>query len=155
MTRGRDRDILRTVAADLDDAREQFSTARRRDRARLREWIQTADQEAVRCEHDGPGALTQRCAAYHAEYEEQAQIVAAADAHAAAVRAEVAEPLIEQAAADGTDYLTVRERMWQAHHAPHPTGRFGKRQPPAPHAKPHRRTTPRRTRCADAGGTSH
>ncbi len=42
------------------------------------------------------------------------QAVAAADARAAQVRTEVATPLIEQAAVDGTVYLTGREWMWEA-----------------------------------------
>jgi hypothetical protein len=157
MTCGRDRNTLHVVAVDLDDAREQFTTALRRDRAdrglthatraardavdglvpagpvafvnaeraRLREQIRTADQEATRCEH-ALGALTQQSAAHHTAHEQQAQIVAAADAHAAAVRAVVAAPLIEQATADGTGYLAAQERMWQAHRA-HPTGWFGRR----------------------------
>ncbi|HEY8719988.1 AAA family ATPase [Pengzhenrongella sp.] len=158
MTRGRDRNTLQVVATDLDDARDQFITALRRDRAdrgltvatrvareavdglvpagpvafvnaeraRLREWIQTADQEAARCER-ARGALTQQRAAHHTEYEQQAQIVAAADTHVMRVRAELAAPLIEQATVDGTGYLTAQERTWQANRSPRATGRFGKR----------------------------
>jgi len=158
MTRGRHRNTLHVVAVDLDDARGQFTTALRRDRAdrgltaatraageavnglvpagpaafvnaeraRLREWIQTADHEAARWEH-ALGALTQQSAEHHAEYEQQAQIVATADAHVMHVRAEVVAPLIEQATADGTGYLNARERMWQANRALHATGRFGRR----------------------------
>lgn len=158
MTRGRHRNTLHVVAVDLDDAREQFTTALRRDhadrgltaatraageavnglvpagpvafvaaeRARLREWIQSADHEAARWEH-ALGALTQQSAEHHAEYEQQAQIVATADAHVMHVRAEVAAPLIEQATADGTGYLTAREPMWQANRTLHATGRFERR----------------------------
>jgi AAA domain len=158
MTRGRHRNTLHVVAVDLDDAREQFTTALRRDRAdrgltaatraageavnglvpagpaafvnaeraRLREWIQTADHEAARWEH-ALGALTQQTAEHHTEHEQQAQIVATADAHVMHVRAEVAAPLIEQATADGTGYLTARERRWQANRALHATGGFGRR----------------------------
>ncbi len=158
MTRGRHRNILHIVAADLDDAREQFTTALRRDRAdrglvaatrtareavdglvpagpvvfvntelaRLREWIRTADQEAARWEQAAT-ALTRQAAEHHTEYEQQAQIAATTDAHASRLRAEVAAPLIEQASADGTAYLSARERMWQANRALHPTGRFARR----------------------------
>lgn len=158
MTRGRHRNTLHVVAVDLDDAREQFTTALRRDRAdrgliaatrtareavdglvphgpvafvntelaRLREWIRTADQEATRWEQAAT-ALTRQAAEHHTEYEQQAQIVTSADAHLMDVRATVAAPLIEQASADGTAYLSARERMWQANRALHPTGRFARR----------------------------
>ena len=158
MTRGRHRNILHIVAADLDDAREQFTTALRRDRAdrglvaatrtareavdglvpagpvafvntelaRLREWIRTADQEAARWEQAAT-ALTRQAAEHHTEYEQQAQILADADTHASRVRAEVAAPLIGQASADGTAYLSARERMWHANRALHPTGLFARR----------------------------
>ncbi|WP_447924573.1 MobF family relaxase [Georgenia muralis] len=158
MTRGRHRNTLHVVAADLDDAREQFTTALRRDQAdrgltaatraageavnglvpagpvafvnaergRLREWIQTAHHEAAWWEH-ALGALTQQSAEHHSEYEHQAQIVATADAHVVHVRAEVAAPLIEQATADGTGYLTARRRMWQANRTLNATGRIGRR----------------------------
>lgn len=96
------------------------------ERARLRHLIQTAEQEAARCGHAW-GALTRQGTEQRAEDEQQAQIVAIADARAAAVRAEIAAPLIEQAAAGATAYLRAQERMWQANRAPHPAGLFGKR----------------------------
>jgi hypothetical protein len=158
MTRGRHRNTLHVVAADLDDAREQFTAALQRDRAdrgltdatraarvavdglvadgpvafvnteraRLREHIEVADREAARWEQ-ALGALTRQSAEHHAENELQAQVVAAADTHLLDVRAQVAGPLIEQATADGTGYLTVQERMWQANRALPTTRRFGKR----------------------------
>ena len=43
------------------------------------------------------------------------------------MRAEVATPLIEQAIADGTAYLTARQRMWEATAAHNHAGRLGKR----------------------------
>ncbi|NMM30984.1 MAG: AAA family ATPase, partial [Cellulomonas sp.] len=138
MTRGRHRNTLHTVATDLDDAREQFTTVLRRDRAdrglaaaaraarqvvdglvparpvafvnaeraRLREWIQAADHEAGRWEQ-ALGAFRQLSAVHHAEDDQQTQIVAVADARVVQVRAEVAAPLIEQANADGTNYLSA------------------------------------------------
>ncbi len=43
------------------------------------------------------------------------------------VRDTVGAPLIVRATADGADYLTAQERMWQAHRALSTTGRFGRR----------------------------
>ena len=158
MTRGRHRNTLHVVAADLDDAREQFTTALRRDRAdrglidatraardtinglvpagpvpfvnselaQLRQQIEVANREAARWEQ-GLSALTQQSAENHAEEQLQAHVAAAADAHLMDVRATVAAPLIGQATADGTAYLSARERMWHANRALHPTGRFARR----------------------------
>ncbi len=158
MTRGRHRNTLHVVAADLDDAREQFTTALQRDRAdrgltdatraaqhavvglvddgpvavvnaeraRLLERIEAADQEATRWE-GVLGALTRQNAEHRAEHERQTQAVAAADAHLARARAVVAAPLVGQASADGADYLSAQERMWQANRAPSAAGRFARR----------------------------
>ena len=158
MTRGRHRNTLHVVAADLDEAREQFTAALQRDRAdrgltdatraarvavdglvaagpvafvnteraRLREQIEVADREAARWEQ-ALRALTRQSAEHHAEKELQAHVVAAADAHLADVRAQVAAPLIKQATADGVVYLSAQERMWQANRALPTTRRFGKR----------------------------
>lgn len=158
MTRGRHRNTLHVVAVDLDDAREQVTTALQRDRAdrglsaatraageavhelvpagpaafvnaeraRLRAWIQTADHEAAGCKQ-ALGAHARQAAEHHTEYEQQAEIVARTDARLKHVRAEVAAPLIEQASAAGTGYLTARERMWQANRALRVASRFGRR----------------------------
>ncbi|WP_448073585.1 AAA family ATPase [Georgenia yuyongxinii] len=157
MTRGRTRNLLHVVATDLADARAQFTVALERDRAdrgltdatraaraavsglaplglavvnaeraRLRELVATADREAARLER-AMDALARQTAAHHTEHARQAQIVAAADTHLEAVRADVAAPLIEQAAADGAGYLTAQERMWQANRALAGSGRFGRR----------------------------
>jgi len=158
MTRGRHRNTLHVVATDLDDAREQFTTALRRDRAdrgltaatraarqvvdglvpagpvafvnaeraRLREWIQSADHEAARWEQ-ALGAFRQQSAEHHGEYERQAEVAAAADARVVQVRAEAAAPLVEQASADVTEFLAAQERTWQANRALDATGRFGRR----------------------------
>jgi len=158
MTRGRHRNTLHVVAADLDDAREQFTTALQRDRAdrglldatraatravsgllddgpvalvnaeraRLLERIEAAEQEANRWE-GVLGALTRHNAEHRAAREQQTEVVAAADAHLAHARAVVAAPLVEQATADGADYLSTQERMWQANRAPSAAGRFGRR----------------------------
>ena len=158
MTRGRHRNTLHVVAADLDDAREQFTTALQRDRAdrgltdatraarqavsglvddgpvalvnaeraRLRERIETAHQEAAHWEHV-LGALTRQSAEHSAAREQQTQVVAAADAHLAHARAVAAAPLLEQATADGTDYLAAQQRMWQANRATSTAGRFARR----------------------------
>lgn len=158
MTRGRDSDTLHVVAADRDEAREQFGAALQRDRAdrgltdathaahhavsglvadgpvafvnaeraRLREWIDVAEHEAARWEH-ALSALTRQSAAHRTEHEEQAQVVATADAHLMDVQAEVAEPLVAQATGEAVAYLAGRERMWQANRAVDATGRFGRR----------------------------
>ena len=96
------------------------------ERARLHEWIEVADREASRWEL-ALSALTRQTAEHHTDDEQQTQVVAAADAIAAQVRAEVAAPLIELATADGSDYLSARERMWQANRGLSATGRLGGR----------------------------
>ncbi len=158
MTRGRNRNTLHIVAADLDAAREQFAAALQRDRAdrgltnatraargavnglvaggpialvnteraRLREQIEVADREAARWER-ALSALARQSAEQRAEHEQQAHVVAAADAHLVDVRATVAAPLIELATADGAGYLSAQERMWRANRALITTGRFGGR----------------------------
>lgn len=92
----------------------------------LRERIEAADRVATRCEHI-LGALTRQSAEHRAESEQQAQIVAVADAHLTDARAEVATPLIEEATAADTGYLAAQERMWQANRALSATGRRGRR----------------------------
>ncbi len=126
MTRGQETNQLHIVAADPDDAREQFTAALERDRAdrglvaatqaareavtglvpdgpvalvnaertRLAERIERAEAQAGKWER-AVAALTHQAAQQQAERERQEQIVAAADAHAAEVRADVAAPLIE------------------------------------------------------------
>ncbi|GAB3039666.1 MobF family relaxase [Parafrigoribacterium mesophilum] len=158
MTRGRTRNRLHIVAADLDDAREQFILALERDRAdrglveatraaqgavkglatagpvklvttervRLTQQIGHAEQQAAKWEH-AIAALARQRDAHRAEYAEQQVMVAAADARAADVRAEVAAPLIERATADGTAYIETRERVWAATAARATAGRLGKR----------------------------
>ncbi|MBN9141183.1 MAG: AAA family ATPase [Micrococcales bacterium] len=80
------------------------------ERARLTERIEHAEREAAKWERAG-AALDRQRAEHRAESDEQRELVAAADARAADVRAEVAVPLIEQATADGTAYLDARARM--------------------------------------------
>lgn len=158
MTRGQETNRLHVVAADVDDAREQFVAALERDRAdrglvaateaareaivglvadgpvrvvntaraRLTEQIERADREAAKWEQ-AVTALDRQRVEQRAEADEQQEAVAAADARAAEVRAEVATPLIEQATADGTAYLTGRERMWEAQTAHGQAGRLRKR----------------------------
>lgn len=158
MTRGRGTNRLHIVAADLDDAREQFTAALERDRAdrglaaatqaareavagltangpvhlvnteraRLAEQIERADREAEKWERI-VAVLDRQRETHHAEASQQDQTVADALALAAEVRTEVAAPLIQQATADGTDYLTGRERMWRAQAAHGQAGRLRKR----------------------------
>ena len=96
------------------------------ERDRLRERIKEADQEAAMWE-EAHEALTRLSEEHRAENTQHAQIVAAADARLARTLAEVAAPLIEQATADGTGYLSTQERMWQANQALRAAGWFGKR----------------------------
>ncbi len=158
MTRGRTSNRLHIVAADLDDAREQFTAALERDRAdrglapatqaaraavaglvadgpvklvttaraRLAQWIEQAEQQAEKWER-AIAALDRQSAAHQAEYEQQQQLVATADAHAQKVQAEIAAPLVEQAAADGTAYRIARQKMWEATAIRDRGGRLGKR----------------------------
>jgi len=158
MTRGQETNRLHVVAADVDDAREQFTAALERDRAdrglvaatqaareavaglaadgpvrlvnaeraRLTQRIEHADRQAEKWERV-MAALDRQRAAHRAEADEQQEVVVAADARAAQVRAEVAAPLIEQATADGTAYLTSREWMWEAQTAHGQAGRLRKR----------------------------
>ncbi|HWL01684.1 MAG TPA: MobF family relaxase [Microbacteriaceae bacterium] len=158
MTRGQETNRLHVVAADVDDAREQFVVALERDRAdrgltaatqaareavaglaadgpvrlvnaeraRLTQRIEHADQQAEKWEQI-VAALDRQRATQRAESDEQQEAVTAADARAVQVRAEIAAPLIEQATADGTAYLTGRERMWEAQTARDQAGRLRKR----------------------------
>ena len=158
MTRGQETNRLHVVAADVDDAREQFVAALDRDRAdrglvaathaareavaglavdgpvrlvnaeraRLTEQIEHAERRAEKWEQVLTGLDRQR-QAHRAEADNQEEIVAAADARAAEVRAEVAAPLIEQAIADGTAYLAGWERMREAQAARSSAGRHRKR----------------------------
>ncbi len=145
LTRGQETNRLHLVAADMDDAREQFVAALERDRAdrglvaatqaareavaglavdgpvrlvnaeraRLAQRIEHADREAGRWEHIA-AALNGQAQQHRAEADEQQAILAAAEADAERMRAEVVAPLIEQATTDGTAYLTARRRAWEA-----------------------------------------
>ena len=158
MTRGRTSNRLHIVAADPDDACEQFTATLERDRAdrglaaatraaheaiqglttdgpvrlvtveraRLAQRIEHADRQAEKWER-AAAALARQRDEHRTKYTQQEELVAAADARAAHVRAEVATPLIEQAIADGTAYLTARQRMWEATAAHNHAGRLGKR----------------------------
>lgn len=158
MTRGQETNRPHVIAADVDDAREQFTAALERDRsgrgltaatqaareavaglavdgpvglvkadrARLAQRIERADRQAEKWEQVLT-ALDRQRQTHRAEADQQQEAVAAADARAAQMHAEVAAPLIEQAAADGTAYLTSRERMWEAQAARASAGRFRKR----------------------------
>jgi hypothetical protein len=86
----------------------------------------TAEHEAARWQH-ALGMLARQNAEHHAERDQQARVVADADAHLADVRAEVAAPLIELVTADGAAYLTAQQQMWHVHRALGATGRFGRR----------------------------
>lgn len=158
LTRGQRRNTLHVVAADLDDARDQFVAALTRDRAdrgltaaasaardavgglvldgpvalvnaeraRLREQIQVADREATRLE-DALARRAEQAAQRATERDRQSRICTEADARLATVYAAVAAPLIAQATTDGAEYLSARERMWQANRALSGVGRLHRR----------------------------
>jgi hypothetical protein len=158
MTRGRAANRLHIIAADLDDAREQFANALERDRAdrglvnairaakeavkglaadgpvrlvnteraRLAQRIEHAERQADAWER-AAAALARQREAHRSEYTQQEELVAIAAAYAERIRAEVAAPLIEQATADATAYLTAQRRMWEATAARDHAGRLGKR----------------------------
>jgi hypothetical protein len=96
------------------------------ERARLAQRIEHAEREANSWER-AAAALARQREEHQAEYTQQEEVVAAADAHAEEIRAEVAAPLIEQATADGTAYLAAQRRMWEATAARDRAGRLGKR----------------------------
>ncbi|MDM4763224.1 hypothetical protein QT381_09420 [Galbitalea sp. SE-J8] len=85
-----------------------------------------ADREAEKWEQ-AITALDRQRDTHRAESDEQQDAVAAADARATRVRAEVAAPLIGWATADGIAYLTGRERMWEAQTARGSAGRLRRR----------------------------
>ncbi|WP_246006262.1 MobF family relaxase [Georgenia muralis] len=99
MTRGRAQNMLHVVAADLDDAREQFVAALERDRADRGLWEATrAAQDAVTgLTADGPVLLVA------AERARLTQQIAHADEQAAAWKDAVAA-LARQTAAHQTEY---------------------------------------------------
>ena len=158
LTRGREANRLHVVAADLGDAREQFTAALERDRADrgLVEATQRAQAAVIGLTEDGPvhvvnierARLTklieqaERAAAkwerevaafaklsnqHESEAGEQQAIVAAAEAESQRVRAEVVDPLVTQATADGTAVITAQSRMWEASRARSAARGFRKR----------------------------
>lgn len=158
MTRGRIRNRLYIVAADLDDAREQFTAVLERDRAdrglvegtraaheavhglvgdgpaslvnqehvRLTRQIKHAEEQVRKWER-AAATLDQQRDAHRVEQQRQEEIVAAADLRASHVRSEVVAPMIEHATVDGTAYLAVQARMWEAARAQTRSGRLNGR----------------------------
>ncbi|WP_454151035.1 MobF family relaxase [Microbacterium lacticum] len=157
MTRGQETNLLHIVAADVDDAREQFTAALERadrglvaatqaaheavtglaadgpvrlvnaERARLTEQIERADRATAWWKRTA-GALGRQLREQQAEADQLEAIVTAAEATAAQMRAEVAAPLIEQATADATARLAARERVWAASAALGTAWRLGRRR---------------------------
>ncbi len=158
MTRGRAMNQLHIVAADLDQARDQFTAALDRDpadrglaeasraaeaavrgltddgpaalvnreRARLAALIEHADRQAQTWEQ-AAAALDQQWQTHRAEQEKQQAVVAAAHAHAEQVSTDITAPLIAQATEDGTAYLAVQARVWEASTASRGAGRLSRR----------------------------
>jgi hypothetical protein len=97
-----------------------------RERTRLAQRIEQAERQAEKWER-AVAALARQRETHRAQHAEQEEIIAVADARAKQVQAEVAAALTKQAIADGTAYLTARDRMWEATAARDRAGRFGKR----------------------------
>lgn len=96
------------------------------ERARLAARIELAEHQAEKWER-ALAALARQREVHRAEVEKRRQIITLAEERATRVRAEVTAPLIGQATADGTAYLTSREQMRDARAAGASAGRFRKR----------------------------
>ncbi|WP_448070753.1 hypothetical protein [Georgenia yuyongxinii] len=96
------------------------------ERVRLTQQIAHADEQTAMLER-AMSALARQDNTHQAEHAAQQQVIAAADARATALRAEVAAPLIEQAATDAAAYFAARERMWEATAVRDTAGRLRKR----------------------------
>ena len=148
LTRGREANRLHVVAADLGDAREQFTAALERDRAdrglreateraklavagivaggpvavvsteraRLMKLIEQAERAAAKWEREA-AAFAKLANRHESEAGEQQAIIAAAEAEAQRVRAEVVGPFVAQATADGVTVITAQSQAWEASRA--------------------------------------
>ncbi|GFZ88720.1 MobF family relaxase [Nesterenkonia alkaliphila] len=96
------------------------------ERAHLRKRIAKAEGEVDKWQQ-AIEAFTEQRETHRAEQEEHEGGVAAAESHAEQVRAEVTEPLIEQATVDGNEYLTARSALGEAETAHRSAGRLKKR----------------------------
>jgi hypothetical protein len=144
LTRGREANVLHLVAADAEDAREQFVAALVRDRADRGLEKATAQTAAVAgLTDDGPvktvnaerarlvelieqadqraqeleralAELTRQAQTHQIETGAQQDVVQAAETHAEHAVAEAVAPLIREAEGDGAALLAARERMWAA-----------------------------------------
>jgi hypothetical protein len=83
------------------------------ERARLTQSIEQAEQHAQALER-ALAELSRLGQEQRAEAESRQSIVAAAEAHAEKIRAEIVAPLVREAADDGAAFLAARERMWAA-----------------------------------------
>ncbi len=98
------------VAGLVADSPARVVTA---ERARLAEQIEHAEAQAARWQ-DAATALEHQARQHQAEADQQQTILTTAEETVDRVRAEVAAPLIAQAAGDATAYLATRDRLWQA-----------------------------------------
>ncbi|MFC4241826.1 MobF family relaxase [Gryllotalpicola reticulitermitis] len=83
------------------------------ERTRLAQRLERADHEADKWQRIVT-ALDDQARRHRTEFDEQHAITTTAEAAASQVRAEVIGPLIGQATADGTAYLTARQQVWAA-----------------------------------------
>ena len=86
------------------------------ERARLTKLIEQAERGAAKWEREA-AAFTKLANRHENETDEQRAVVAAAEAEAQQVRAELITPLITQATADGTAVITAQSRLWDASRA--------------------------------------
>lgn len=86
------------------------------ERARLTKLIEQAERGAAKWEREA-AAFTKLANRHENETDEQRAVVAAAEAEAQQVRAELITPLNTQATADGTAVITAQSRLWDASRA--------------------------------------
>lgn len=96
------------------------------ERARFTKAIARAEGEVDKWQQAIEVFADQR-RAHLAEQGEHEAGVAAAESHAEQVRAEVTQPLVEQATVDGNEYLSARSALEKAETAHHSAGRLKKR----------------------------
>ncbi len=96
------------------------------ERARLTKAIARAEGEVDKWQQAITAFAEQR-QAHRAEGQEHETAVVTAETNADQTRAEVTEPLIEQATQDGNDYLTARSALREAETAHRSAGRLKKR----------------------------
>lgn len=119
--------------------------------ARLTAEAEHAERAAERWEQTAARFDAQR-AAHKAEDDEQADVLRCAEDEAARIRAEVAEPLVMQAQADGTTYFAAVEQEAAASSRLATVGRFSRRKARAEHRDASEHTQAIRARVRQTWG---